>query len=123
MRRKTPPSPSSPSSTRRRRVGKARGGKGGWEPPAKILSRLARVLVTAAQKLAEDWEQRITKETLELMSHPGARIAAAEAAFSQLQKHFAAAADKLDAAVTQHAAKTTHAQNAATRNTFMEPPS
>jgi hypothetical protein len=86
-------------------VGSAGSGEGELNEWRK--SRLARVLLAASQKVAEELDQRISKEALDLMSHPGARIAAAEAAVSQLQKHFAAAADKLDAAVAQHAAKTT----------------
>lgn len=85
-------------------VGSAGSGEGELNEWRK--SRLARILNSAAQKVAEEWDQRIGKETLDLMSHPGARIAAAEAACGQLQKYFAAAADKLDASVTQHAAKT-----------------
>jgi eukaryotic-like serine/threonine-protein kinase len=68
-------------------------------------SRLARVLMTSIQKVAEDWEQRISKEALELMSYPGARLVAAESAVGQLQRYFATAADKLNATLSQHAAR------------------
>ncbi len=72
-------------------------------------SRLARVLTTSVQKVAEEWEQRASKEALELMSHPGARLAAAESAVAQLQQYFAAAAEKLDAVLSQHSARSTQA--------------
>ncbi len=76
-------------------------------------SRLARVLLSAAQKLAEEWDQRVSKDALEVMSQPGARIAAAEAALSRLQQHFARAADALATGVAQHAAKSAQASRAA----------
>jgi hypothetical protein len=83
-------------------------------------SRLARILLAAAQKLAEDWEQRIGKDALELMSHAGARIATAEAAVAQLQRFFARAAEKMDALMSQHTAKAVqaHRQVEATAQEF-----
>jgi hypothetical protein len=72
-------------------------------------SRLARIVVTAAQKVAEEWEQRISKEAMELMVHPGARLAAAEAAVAQLQRSFAVAAEQMDPALQEHAGKTAQA--------------
>ena len=41
-------------------------------------SRLNRSLAQAAQKLAEQWDQKLVQETAGLMDHPGARLAVAE---------------------------------------------
>jgi serine/threonine protein kinase len=68
-------------------------------------SRVARVLLAAAQKIAEDWEHRISKEALELTSHPGARLAATETALAELQKFLARTVESLAPMVAQHASK------------------
>jgi hypothetical protein len=72
-------------------------------------ARLARVLLTAAQKVAEDWEQRVNKQALELTAHAGARVAAAELALTQLQRFFAGAAEKLTGELAPHAARAAQA--------------
>jgi eukaryotic-like serine/threonine-protein kinase len=72
-------------------------------------ARMARVLVAAAQKLAEDFDQQLSKEAMELLSHPGARLAAAETALSRLQQHFAGAAEAMNTALAQHASRTLQA--------------
>ena len=38
-------------------------------------TKLARALSLSAQKVAEQWDQRITKEVYDLMAFPGARVA------------------------------------------------
>jgi eukaryotic-like serine/threonine-protein kinase len=42
------------------------------------MSRLARALKAAADRVAEDWDKRLTAAAMTLMEHPGRRIAAAE---------------------------------------------
>ena len=76
-------------------------------------SRLGRVLLVAAQKVAEECEQLVSREALDLMSHPGARLNVAESAIGQLQRHFATEAEKIDTALGQHAARAVQAQRAA----------
>jgi hypothetical protein len=56
-------------------------------------TRLARLLSSSAQKVAEQWEQRLSKEIFALMQFPGARVAGAEAALERLRQNFAAAAE------------------------------
>jgi serine/threonine protein kinase len=56
-------------------------------------TKLARALAGAAQKAAEHWEARITKDVYELMAFPGARVAGAEIAMQQIHQHFKTAAD------------------------------
>ncbi len=56
-------------------------------------TKLARALAGAAQKFAEEWEQRITKDVYDLMAYPGARVAGAEIAFNALHKQFQKAAE------------------------------
>jgi hypothetical protein len=72
-------------------------------------TRLARVLITASQKVAEQWDQQIGKHTLELTSLPGARIAAAEIALQKLQRFFLEAAEKQKTLVQQQGVKTMQA--------------
>lgn len=47
-------------------------------------TRLTKTLAQASQKVAEIWDQKLTKEIFSLMEHPGARLAAAEAALQQV---------------------------------------
>jgi serine/threonine protein kinase len=51
-------------------------------------TKLARALSISAQKAAEQWDQRITKEVYDLMAFPGARVAGAEIAIQSLHVHF-----------------------------------
>ena len=76
-------------------------------------SRLARVLIAAAQKLAEEWEQKISKEAMELMGQPGPRLSVAETALEHLQHFFAAAAEKLEGVLRQLAAQAVEAHRRA----------
>jgi hypothetical protein len=75
-------------------------------------TRLARVLMSASQSVAEEWEQRISKQVLELTGHPGARVAAAEAALQQLQTYFLQAAERQRTIHQQQVAKTVLAYRA-----------
>ena len=54
---------------------------------------MARTLTGAAQKVAEEWEQRIKSDAYELMAFPGARVAGAEFAIGSLHTHFHKAAE------------------------------
>jgi hypothetical protein len=56
-------------------------------------TKLARALAGAAQKAAEEWDQRITKDVYDLMAFPGARVAGAEVAMGSLHVHFKKAAE------------------------------
>ncbi len=49
-------------------------------------SRLNRALTTAAEKVAEEWDKRLTEVAHRLMEHPGRRIAAAEAAVARFMQ-------------------------------------
>ena len=51
-------------------------------------TKLVRALTTTTQKLAEQWEQRVTQDVYDLMAIPGARVAGAEIALEMLHKHF-----------------------------------
>jgi hypothetical protein len=46
-------------------------------------SRLSRALGTAAESLAQTWDERLAETAFGLMEHPGRRVAAAEAALAQ----------------------------------------
>jgi hypothetical protein len=56
-------------------------------------TKLARALAAAAQKAAEQWEQKITRDVYDLMAFPGARVAGAEIALAALHAHFQKAAE------------------------------
>jgi serine/threonine protein kinase len=49
-------------------------------------TKLQRVLLSAAHKLSEEWEQTLSAGMLGVMEQPGARLAAAEAALTRLQE-------------------------------------
>lgn len=49
-------------------------------------TKLQRVLQSAAFKLSEEWEQKLSAGMLGVMEQPGARVAAAEAALTHLQQ-------------------------------------
>jgi eukaryotic-like serine/threonine-protein kinase len=49
-------------------------------------TKLNRALATAAQKVADEWDQQTTAAVLALMEFPGARVAAAEAALTRIQE-------------------------------------
>ena len=54
MTKKKKPTPRPGPPPRRRRVGKIRGGKGGWEPRSRILARLERVVMLQEQGSTQD---------------------------------------------------------------------
>jgi hypothetical protein len=76
-------------------------------------SRLSRALLAAAQKVAEEWDQRIAERAFELMTHPGARLSAAERVLTKLQRHYAAAAEALAETVNQHQSRVVEAHRLA----------
>jgi hypothetical protein len=69
-------------------------------------TRLNRTLAQGAQKVAGDWDARLSADLFALMEHPGARVAAAETALDQLQKHCLASAEAMRERVAQQAART-----------------
>jgi hypothetical protein len=74
-------------------------------------TRLARLLSSSAQKVAEQWEQRLAQEIFALMQYPGARVAGAEVALDRLRQVFVANAEAQKPAVEQLTAKVVHAWN------------
>ncbi|HXG09229.1 MAG TPA: tubulin-like doman-containing protein [Gemmataceae bacterium] len=73
-------------------------------------SKLNRALEAAAQKVAEEWDQRLAEAAFALMAHPGRRVAAAEAAIGRFAHHCDEAAAAAGARVQQQAARTHQAQ-------------
>src|SRR6266545_140458 len=69
-------------------------------------TKLMKALTHAAQKVAEEWEKELTRQVLALMEHPGARVAAAEAALNRLQDFCQAAVQEQRQQLDQHAART-----------------
>src|SRR5262249_61908469 len=51
-------------------------------------TRLSRALVVTGQKLAEEWDQQLSRRLFALMEHAGARVAVAEAALARGQGLF-----------------------------------
>ena len=72
-------------------------------------TKLARSLSAAAQKIAEQWEARITADAHALMAYPGARVASAELAIEQLHRHFQTAAESLARVYQQNQGATSQA--------------
>jgi hypothetical protein len=70
-------------------------------------SKLTRALTGAAQKVAEEWDREMTAQVMGLMTHSGARVAAAEVAFTRLQDFCQASMGELKQRLAQHAARTT----------------
>ena len=56
-------------------------------------TKLARALAGSSTKIAEQWEQRVTKDVYDLMAFSGARVAGSEIAMQSLHQHFHKAAD------------------------------
>lgn len=69
-------------------------------------TRLTRALVTAAQKVAEDWDRELSKDLFDLMNYPGARVIAAEQALDQVQEICGKAADGQREALDHQSSKT-----------------
>jgi hypothetical protein len=72
-------------------------------------TKLARGLAGAAQKVAEQWDQVITKDVYDVMAFPGARVAGAEVAMESLHAHFKKAAAAQTLVCQQHAPQTAQA--------------
>ncbi len=73
-------------------------------------SKLSRSLETAAQQVAEEWDQTLTQGAFALMEHPGRRVAAAEAALTGLMQHCEEAAASIAARLAQQSKKAEQAQ-------------
>jgi hypothetical protein len=69
-------------------------------------TKLNRGLATAAQKLAEEWDQEIWRGLVGVMEYPGGRLAAAEAALGRLQQFCIQAAQEHRQRLEQLAGKT-----------------
>lgn len=85
------------------------GGEGEQELSEWRKTRLARLLQTTAQKLAEQWEQSITTETFALMQNPAARVAIAEHALTHIQQELANAIEAQRPALDQQSLKVAQA--------------
>jgi hypothetical protein len=68
-------------------------------------TKLARSLSGSAQKVAEQWDQKIAREVYDLMAFPGARVAGAEVALSALHEHFQRVVEANTALHQQHMPK------------------
>jgi hypothetical protein len=69
-------------------------------------NRLGRALGGAAQKVAEEWDRDLAATLLRLMDHPGRRVAAAEQAFTRLQKICVEASQSYRERLEQQTART-----------------
>jgi hypothetical protein len=69
-------------------------------------SRLSRALITATQKVAEQWDQRLSECAFSLMEHPGRRVATAEAALGRFVQFCQEAAAQHHSRLEQQAVKT-----------------
>jgi eukaryotic-like serine/threonine-protein kinase len=85
------------------------GGEGNSELGDWRKTKLNRVLTTAAQKVAEDWDQQLAGSVLGLMEHPGARMAAAETALERLQRFCESTSEAQRARLEQQHARTAQA--------------
>ncbi len=72
-------------------------------------TKLTRALATAAQKIAEHWDQLITKDVYDLMAFPGSRVAGSEIGMEMLHPHFQKAAEAQTIAYQQNLPKTAQA--------------
>jgi serine/threonine protein kinase len=100
-----------PANWARQAVGRVRDwvGVGGDNPQETHdwrKTKLMKALTTAAQKVAEEWDKDLTRQVLALMEHPGARVAAAEAALNHLQEFCHAATTEERQKLEQQAART-----------------
>ncbi len=85
------------------------GGDGDQEINEWRKTRLNRSLAQGAQKVAEDWDQRLARELFTLMEHPGPRLAAAEAGLVRLQTFCQGSGQELRQRTQQQVAKTDQA--------------
>lgn len=72
-------------------------------------TKLTRALGLAAQKVAEEWDQRLAQQLFALMEHPGARVVAAELALEQLHAHCLKMAEAQKGTIADQAARTAQA--------------
>ncbi|MBI3412413.1 MAG: protein kinase [Planctomycetes bacterium] len=72
-------------------------------------TRLTRALGAAANQAAEMWDKQLSAELFALMEHPGARVAAAEAALEELESHFHVAAEAMKDSIAKEAGLTAEA--------------
>lgn len=73
-------------------------------------SKLNRALESAAQKVAEDWDQKLAVAAFALMAHPGRRVAAAEATLERFALHCAEATTAAGERVQQQGLRSQQAQ-------------
>jgi hypothetical protein len=72
-------------------------------------SRISRALTAAAEVVAEEWSSRLSSAALDLMEHPGRRVAAAEAALERFVQFCTEAAAAHGARRNQQAGRTHYA--------------
>jgi hypothetical protein len=72
-------------------------------------TKLNRALASAAQKVAEEWDQQICTTLFALMEHPGARVAAAEYALGRVQQFCLQAAQAQVSRLEQQSPRTVQA--------------
>ena len=68
-------------------------------------TRLTRSLAAAAQKVADDWDQYLAKDSFGMMETEGSRVAAAETALDLIRKHCLSVAERLATQLGQQTAK------------------
>jgi hypothetical protein len=78
----------------------------GSETPDWRKCRLHRVLGTAAQRVAEEWDQQLIGTTWGLMEHTGRRLAAADSALARFQKYCVEASEAQRERLEQQAHRT-----------------
>src|SRR5262249_49540190 len=72
-------------------------------------TRLSRALVVTSQKVAEEWDQQLSRRLFALMEHAGARVAVAEAALARVQGLFQERAEGMAERLREQAAHTAQA--------------
>jgi len=74
-------------------------------------TRLSRSLALSAQKVAEDWDQKLSQQLFGLMEHAGARVAAAELALTRVQNFCHQSIQNLRERIDQQLARSAQAWN------------
>jgi hypothetical protein len=74
-------------------------------------SKLSRSLDAAAQQVAEEWDEKLSKTAFGLMEHPGKRVAAAETAFARLLQFCEEAHASLATRIDQQSTRAHKAEN------------
>ncbi len=72
-------------------------------------TRLTRALASASQKVADEWDQYLSKDLFALMESPGGRVAAAETALEHVRKHCLKVAESHVGQLAQQTLKTQEA--------------